>query len=703
MVKAQLVLVGVVAASFVLVALTIACHRAARSGGPGRCARVSLEWGLVAGLVMVVGYALIDDLLDRLWADHAIRILGVTVYRTDVPKDLVIQQARVVLSRVFVVYLAAHLAITGWFFRHAVAERIRRYFSEVTDPVNLAVFRIVVFAATLHLFEFDSFVWYATLPRDLIVAPFGMETLLPHLPLDTTTAWAIGRLFQAACVAALVGLASRTSAMVAVVTGVYVLGLPQFYGKVDHYHHLLWFAAILAVSRCGDVWSVDAVVRAVRQAERETPRRPEPSRAYAVPLRFAWLLLGMIYFFPGLWKVWNAGFEWVFSENLRMIMHLKWSEFPGWAPVFPIDEYPLLYQAGAAATIVFELSFVWLLFFPRVRRALVVAGLGFHNGSAVFLRIPFVHVQLMYVSLLDWAGMLRWAGARLFPERLDLYYDGGCRLCRRTVAVLAACDVFERTTYVNALDAETAGTRPPGVAPGAMLIDMHAVIGGRHWRGFDAYRVLAWRLPLLWPVLPLLDLPPVAAIGTRVYRHVADSRRCLLTAAPATQAAPRRPPSLRPVVVVGGILLAVNAVHGVAGLDHAWPFACYPKFEVLRALRPAEAKLIEIGVRTETGEFVTLDASVLEGRMYAARFRSLVRSLLATEREDVRATRVQSLWRVWAEHATAVPPGTVEVYDVTVPVDRQRGFGPPTRRQLVHRFDVAGERGARSIRGADQP
>jgi hypothetical protein len=42
--------------------------------------------------------------------------------------------------------------------------------------------------------------------------------------------------------------------------------------------------------------------------------------------------------------------------------------------------------------------------------------------------------------------------------------------------------------------------------------------------GFDAYRSVAWVLPLGWLALPFLYLPGMAAIGRRLYRFVASRR-----------------------------------------------------------------------------------------------------------------------------------------------------------------------------------
>jgi hypothetical protein len=48
--------------------------------------------------------------------------------------------------------------------------------------------------------------------------------------------------------------------------------------------------------------------------------------------------------------------------------------------------------------------------------------------------------------------------------------------------------------------------------------------GRRVYHGFAALRWLAWRLPLLWPLAPLLYLPGIPSLGQRLYLWIARNR-----------------------------------------------------------------------------------------------------------------------------------------------------------------------------------
>lgn len=49
----------------------------------------------------------------------------------------------------------------------------------------------------------------------------------------------------------------------------------------------------------------------------------------------------------------------------------------------------------------------------------------------------------------------------------------------------------------------------------------------RTYTGFEGFRRIAWVLPLVWPILPLLYLPGVSMVGNRAYRWIARNRHRL--------------------------------------------------------------------------------------------------------------------------------------------------------------------------------
>jgi hypothetical protein len=187
-----------------------------------------------------------------------------------------------------------------------VARGSTRWLLAEDSAVSLAVLRIVLFTTMLYWATVGAHpVWFAGLPHSLLSVPPGAEWFV-SLGLVRAD---IARLAQAvmvlACLGAIVGWHSRLAAGVAVLVGIYLLGLPELWGKVDHYHHLLWIGAVLAASPCGDALSFDSRGRSV----------PERSVAYGLPLRLAWVILGLVYLFPGLWKL-SLGTAWWTGDSL---------------------------------------------------------------------------------------------------------------------------------------------------------------------------------------------------------------------------------------------------------------------------------------------------------------------------------------------------------------------------------------------------
>jgi len=203
-------------------------------------------------------------------------------------------------------------------------------------------------------------------------------------------------------VLAILGLFTRPAIIVALLTGAYTLAVPQLF-KVYADDHILWFAALLAVSPCADALSLDAL-RARRG--RDAPAVPPPSRAYALPLRFVWLLMAAIYVFPGFWKLWVTGLGWVSSDNMQHQMFQKWHEFGDWTPALRVDRMPPLLLLGAVGTVAFELGFGALVVSSRLRPIAAAVGLAFHNLTWLFFGISFWFLQLAYVALIDWAALL---------------------------------------------------------------------------------------------------------------------------------------------------------------------------------------------------------------------------------------------------------------------------------------------------------
>lgn len=269
-------------------------------------------------------------------------------------------------------------------------------------PLHLALFRICVVGVTLASPEPEMACAIARAPSSLRFYP-GWLAALAHVPVAPSTVDALRVLFYASGGLALVGLYTRLSLAVLTLAALVLFGVAQLTGEVVHDMHLVWMLVVLAVAPSGEALSVDrAFARGVSLRALAGSKRPSASAEIA--LASARALLGVVYFFPGFWKLATSGLAWVTSDNVRNQMWWKWAEW-GAMPPLRVDRVPGLVEVGAGLVVAFELSFFALASVPRARRALALAGLLFHQATRAFFFITFTSLWACY-------GCLVFPGAR---------------------------------------------------------------------------------------------------------------------------------------------------------------------------------------------------------------------------------------------------------------------------------------------------
>jgi uncharacterized membrane protein YphA (DoxX/SURF4 family) len=241
------------------------------------------------------------------------------------------------------------------------------------------------------------------MPTDLFallqlgVAPAGVLSVLDAI-------WRIS--LALACV----GLWTRPACTVAFVLGVYLLGLPQCFGKIDHWSGLLVLTmGVLALARCGDAWSWDALRR-----ERRGAVPPEPSGEYRWPIELARLLLVLVFFAAGIAKLRQGGLAWASPDNMRAILLAPHYANDRALPALGLDvaDSPLLCAVLAIATIVTEVGAPLALFGGSVAGIVIGTLFAMQLGIATLIGVhgafPFL---ACYVFWLPWRGLLAAAPA----------------------------------------------------------------------------------------------------------------------------------------------------------------------------------------------------------------------------------------------------------------------------------------------------
>lgn len=141
-----------------------------------------------------------------------------------------------------------------------------------------------------------------------------------------------------------------------------------------------------------------------------------------------------------------------------------------------------------------------------------------------------VFLALYAVSFLPLSALIHNWATKMFPQPLFVIYDGGCRLCRRTVAALNSLDEFGRIIYIDGKDvAELKRFGLDDVDSAALAKDIHILKDGRVFLGFAGYREMVKRITVLWLLLPFLYVPLIERYGQKTYRYVADDFRSKAT------------------------------------------------------------------------------------------------------------------------------------------------------------------------------
>jgi predicted DCC family thiol-disulfide oxidoreductase YuxK len=504
--------------------------------------------------------------------------------------------------RLFLVLLGSllTLAMLEWRFK-----ALTRFLNEKSTALNLAVARVAVAATLLGDIRLHDILLSTSLDPALRV-PFGiwgrLASRLIAPPALTTAIYAI---FLLSTFLMLVGLFGRVASAATAISAVYLISFLFLYGKVDHaYHHLVFFSVLCALFPSTDTLSLDAVLAAWREADAGRLRRNQPGLAYGYAMQSMWVFVGLAYYFPGLWKISRGWLQWLSGTALQDYIALA-GELVPWTPLqLWIVRHPLLMSLGSGLVVIFELGFIFVILFPRLRPFAGLLGLAFHTATYLVLKITFLSLQTCYVIFFDWTAIFSWISRKLSLGGATVLYDPHCKLCRRTVGTLAIFDWTSSLTFVPNSQAFTLPARMQDRVPDEPELYFSVIAdNGRAGSGYEGYKLIAERLPLLWLLRPLMGLPGIQQLGTAIYERVAASRIC--TVLDKTQAngesllsAEAQPIALAVPLAGLGLMAALGLIH----LVNSWPLSCFPTFD-----GPTFDIVTQLSVQTMNGGNVAED------------------------------------------------------------------------------------------------
>lgn len=275
---------------------------------------------------------------------------------------------------------------------------------------NLAVWRILFFGSFLCMSLFFSIEHIKIALFSMAQMPDSARVPLPFwgqltyiIPVNPRAALIAFYCMLISCSMAFIGFKTRWAILLFTLSAFYLFGISQLFGKVNHNHYFVWFPAILAFSGCGDMLSVDSLLNNQSQNAILNLRS---GTNYGKAIVTTWILIGIIYFFPGFQKIWESGLDWILTDNLANTINHKLLELSGWKQLIPLQNYFWLSKLMAAFTIVFELGFIFAILTPKYRWKAIIAGIIFHIGTWLVMGIFFQFMIISYLSFINWEKRL---------------------------------------------------------------------------------------------------------------------------------------------------------------------------------------------------------------------------------------------------------------------------------------------------------
>jgi hypothetical protein len=296
-----------------------------------------------------------------------------------------------------------------------------RYWFTPTAPYWLAACRLIVgLSLCAYLWHKDP--WdplsalgvLPTLPAELWhpVSFVGLLGLGPPTQAALTIIWAAT---LTGAVAMTLGLATRFASIIAALGGLYLIALPNCFGKINHGFNVLgMMLLVLPFARAGAALSVDSVVRRARRMA-----VPELSSDFNWPVKLIQFSFAFMLLFAGWNKLVVGGLDWVFSDSLRNILVFQNFVVRGGRPtagvVYPVIQHPWLWTAVAGGVVASELGFVAIMFVRRSwqRAALLAVGFGFVVSLGVVMQLPNPVLLALLLVFVNWNWVVERANLEL--------------------------------------------------------------------------------------------------------------------------------------------------------------------------------------------------------------------------------------------------------------------------------------------------
>lgn len=287
---------------------------------------------------------------------------------------------------------------------------------------SLGMFRVAFYGAVfLIYFGLDVRPWAQVSPSFWM--PVSVFRFLSGPPRDAFLVGVLQIIWKISLAFAAAGLLTRATAVVSACLGVYLLGLPENFGKIDHMDGIVVILlCVLSISRCGDAISLDRVLL-------RAPAKSMKDFEYRWPILLGQILFTLVFFAAGVAKLRVSGLQWMTADNIRyLLIQHQYTHVPPVDLGLLVARSTALCELAAVGTVVLELSMPLAVFIRRLRFPLLAALLMLQTGIVLTMGVYFTPYLAGYLLFLPWES---WSARFLTRSRLTIpEVSGGTRTAR---------------------------------------------------------------------------------------------------------------------------------------------------------------------------------------------------------------------------------------------------------------------------------
>lgn len=266
-------------------------------------------------------------------------------------------------------------------------EFLSNYWNQKTSISNINILRILFFTFLLIMFKDVYWDLMSLSKAKVFYRPILLNKIF-NLPFPSDNGILIlYTLFITSCLACIFNFRAVLFSTIALVNFILIQGYIFSFEKLDHGFATYTYAAMLMPFLL---------------CQLSNTKTNNEIAIYDWVLPLIRLVICMCYLFSGLEKLFASGIYWIHPESFKA--HLLIHETPLGLKIAASDFLCSLFAIG---TILFQLSFITIIPFPKLKWFILPLGIAFHVGTYLIMDVggysnPWI---LVYIFFIDWSKL----------------------------------------------------------------------------------------------------------------------------------------------------------------------------------------------------------------------------------------------------------------------------------------------------------